>query len=251
MGLVLVSYPFVGGWVASQLQSSQIATYSQASGSSGREKIVEDARTYDDERQNAPVGGRGDAHYESVLSFKGTDVMSRIVEPSASIDLPVYHGTDAATLERGVGHLFGSDMPVGGVGRNSVLTAHTGLKAARMFDNLTRVEAGDVFYVRTGGWTGAYKVVKTLVVSPEKATTLAQRVSGRDIVTLVTCTPYSVNTHRFLVVGERTTIDENTAPIPVKGKTASALPLVWALIGLVAIIGVCAWKMRLVGGAYD
>lgn len=244
IGVCLAFYPFVGGWVASIVQSDQIASYSQESTTVGWEKVVEAARAYNASKTVMPSAGGGDEEYRSQLVFGVSDVMSRVVVPTVGIDLPVYHGTEAGTLERGAGHLFGSDLPVGGADRNSVVTAHTGLRASRMFDRLKDVKIGDVFYVRTGGWTGAYRVTMKEVKTPEEASLMSQRVAGRDLVTLVTCTPYSVNTHRLVVVGERTWFDESHDPIPIEGRRESVWPVWAAGVAVLVVLGVGVWSWR-------
>lgn len=148
--------------------------------------------------------------YLQQLNLSG--VMARIVIPSIDVDLPVYHGTRADTLERGVGHLFGTDLPVGGDNTHSVLTGHSGLQTATLFDNLTDVKIGDSVYLDVYGQKLRYVVYDTQVVLPDHATGLEKQ-DGRDLLTLITCTPYGVNSHRLLVHAER-------APMDAQGETA-------------------------------
>lgn len=129
--------------------------------------------------------------------------MARVRVPSAGIDLPVYHGTSTDVLAHGVGHLYGTALPVGGEGNHAVLTGHTGLATLTMFDNLTHIKVGDVFTVEVMGKTMAYKVDQIETVLPDQVEALRAD-EGRDLLTLVTCTPYGINSHRLLVRGERT-----------------------------------------------
>ncbi|MDU3176027.1 MAG: class C sortase [Corynebacterium striatum] len=129
--------------------------------------------------------------------------MARVRVPSVGIDLPVYHGTSTDVLAHGVGHLYGTALPVGGEGNHAVLTGHTGLATLTMFDNLTHIKVGDVFTVEVMGKTMAYKVDQIETVLPDQVEALRAD-EGRDLLTLVTCTPYGINSHRLLVRGERT-----------------------------------------------
>lgn len=140
-------------------------------------------------------------HYLQVLRQVGP--MARVRVPSVGIDLPVYHGTSTDVLAHGVGHLYGTALPVGGEGNHAVLTGHTGLATLTMFDNLTHIKKGDVFTVEVMGKTMAYKVDQIETVLPDQVESLRAE-EGRDLVTLVTCTPYGINSHRLLVRGERT-----------------------------------------------
>ena len=123
--------------------------------------------------------------------------------PCISVNLPIYHGTDAEILERGVGHLAASSIPVGGKSTHSVLTGHTGLSSAKLFTDLTEMKNDDLFFIHVLDRTLAYKVDQISVVKPEDTEKL-QIIDGKDYVTLVTCTPYGVNDHRLLVRGVRT-----------------------------------------------
>lgn len=141
--------------------------------------------------------------YLSLLSVDASGIMTYIEIPKIGVYLPVYHGTDAETLEKGVGHLEGSSLPVGKAGTHCILSGHTGLNRAKIFTDLPDLEIGDLFFLHTLGKTLAYQVDQMLVVEPDNISAL-QIESGKDYVTLVTCTPYGVNTHRLLVRGVRT-----------------------------------------------
>ena len=143
-----------------------------------------------------------DAEYLSLLDIAGNGVMCHIEIPKIKVDLPVFHGVSLSTLEKGVGHLEGSSLPVGGTGTHSVMTAHTGLNSSKLFTDLVELEIGDEFYVYTLDQILAYRVDNILVVEPEDVGALSM-VEGKDYVTLVTCTPYGINSHRLLVRGVR------------------------------------------------
>lgn len=139
--------------------------------------------------------------YYDVLDF-GDGTMAELLIPDIEVDLPVYHGTEDAVLEQGVGHLYQTSLPIGGESTHSVLIGHTGLPGALLLSHLEQLEAGDRFYIRVMNETLTYQVDQILVVEPHDTSAL-EIVQGEDYVTLVTCTPYGINTHRLLVRGTR------------------------------------------------
>ena len=153
---------------------------------------------------NAPKFPDGD--YETLLDL--TDAMATIVIPAIKVNLPVYHGTETETLEKGVGHLEATSLPVGGVGSHAVLSAHCGLPSAELFTNLSKLQLGDVFEIEVLGRTLYYQVDAINVVEPTD-TSLLYIDPEQDYVTLVTCTPYGINSHRLLVRGTRVFPEEN------------------------------------------
>lgn len=146
--------------------------------------------------------------YLGQLHRTDSGIMARIRIPSINVDLPVYHGTAPTTLEHGVGHLFGTALPVGGSGTHSVLTAHRGLPEAELFTHLDRVREGDLIEIVVYDQLVHYRVTGIQVVLPHETSSLVP-VPGADLLTLVTCTPYAVNSHRLLVTGERVEVEEN------------------------------------------
>lgn len=141
--------------------------------------------------------------YNNILNLDHSGIMGYLEIPCISVNLPIYHGTDAEILERGVGHLAASSIPVGGKSTHSVLTGHTGLSSAKLFTDLTEMKNDDLFFIHVLDRILAYKVDQISVVKPEDTEKL-QIIDGKDYVTLVTCTPYGVNDHRLLVRGART-----------------------------------------------
>ncbi len=142
--------------------------------------------------------------------------MARIVIPAIEVDLPIYHGTSETVLNKGVGHLFGTALPVGGAGTRSTLTAHSGLADAVLFTFLERLKPGDVFHIEVYGERLSYRVFEIKQVEPHDTQTIAP-VPGRDLVTLVTCTPIGINSHRLIVTGERiATIVDEDHPVPAE-----------------------------------
>ena len=162
--------------------------------------------------------------------------MANIKIPSINVNLPIYHGTENATLDKGIGHLFGTALPVGGESTHTVLTGHTGLGNATMFDQLTSVKMGDYFYIETAGRHLKYQVTDIRVVLPHETESL-NKVEGKDLATLITCTPYGINTHRLLVTGERVPMDDEAAAAEAaQVKGAVMKPWMIAVLASVAVI---------------
>ena len=172
--------------------------------------------------------------YDNILNIAGDGVMGAVEIPSIDVYLPIYHGTDSKSLEKGAGHLENSSFPVGGKGTHSIISAHTGLPSAKMFDNLTEVKEGDIFYIHVLNRTLAYEVNQIKVVLPENISDLLIN-KNRDYVTLITCTPYGINSHRLLVRGERIPYREAKK----KDKSESKTNNMWkayALVGVLAVV---------------
>lgn len=140
--------------------------------------------------------------YDELLNIRGDGIMGYLEIPKLGVELPIFHGTEEETLDRGLGHLLGSSLPVGGTGTHCVITGHSGLAGRRMFSDLDKLELMDVFYLKVLDETLAYTVIEINTVLPEDTSELAINPQGDDV-TLVTCTPYGVNTHRLLVRGAR------------------------------------------------
>lgn len=141
--------------------------------------------------------------YERVLDITGTGIMGYIDIDKIGVELPIYHGTSESTLAVAAGHLEGSSLPIGGIGTHSVLSAHRGLPSARLFTDLDKLEEGDTFRITILNETYTYRINKVSIIEPED-TEFLQPVPGKEYCTLMTCTPYGINTHRLLVRGERT-----------------------------------------------
>ena len=150
--------------------------------------------------------------YDTLLNVREDGLMGYVEIPAIGVNLPIYHGTEESTLDRGVGHLLGSSLPVGGTATHCVLTGHSGLAGQKMFSDLNLLKEGDIFFLRVLGQTLAYKVVEIYTVLPEDTGKLTID-AGRDLCTLVTCTPYGVNSHRLLIRGERAEYEEAVSVI--------------------------------------
>ena len=162
--------------------------------------------------------------------------MGRVVIPDINVDMPIYHGTSEETLLKGVGHLYGTALPVGGEGTHSVMTAHSGLAEHRMFTDLPDLDIGDTFTVETFGEQVYYRVTEMAEVLPHETESLVPD-SDRDLMTLITCTPIGVNTHRMLVTGERTELPEQEAQYPMDAEV-QGFPWWAAILGAALLLGV-------------
>ncbi|WEV52889.1 class C sortase [Bifidobacterium sp. ESL0704] len=195
------------GKVASEYHRAQ--SYNRRIFESGQAQLGEYTDPFDKGGAKAKPLSEKDTEYQSLLN-DGTGVMGVIRIPKISVKMPIYHGTSDEVLLHGAGHLYGTSLPVGGPSTNAVLSGHTGLSSALLFTRLDELKQGDIFYVQTLNRTMGYRVVGIHVIKPSD-THLYKVVPGRDLVTLMTCTPYGVNTERLIVTGTRQPIPE---PIP-------------------------------------
>lgn len=217
IGAGLLLFPTVVSWFSQLEQSERIndlsADVADLSAETLRERLQE-ARSYNagltDDGANIAANERlplaeqpeQNGDYGSILQADAEGLMARLKIPAIDLDLPIYHGTSNAVLEHGVGHLEGTAVPVGGASTHSVLTAHRGLATSELFTHLDRVQLDDTFTIEVFGQVLTYRVVDTRVVEPSETESLLP-IDGRDLITLVTCTPLGVNSHRILVTGER------------------------------------------------
>lgn len=217
VGISVLLYPVVSTQWNNYIQRQVIEEYSSEITEVPQEQLnaaVEAAREYNANSGSGPIldpwlarvseDNQDYQHYLEQLS--GLQAMSQVSIPSIDSSLPVYHGSTEEVLQKGLGHLYGTSLPVGGEGTHSVITGHTGLTTSTMWDNLVDVKEGDAIYVNTFGEKMKYQVTSTEVVLPHETESLAQQ-PGKDLITLITCTPYGVNSHRLLVHAERVPLD--------------------------------------------
>ena len=257
LGVLTVLYPTISSWMAQYQQSRQIVGYTMSVsdiGPQGRLDALAEAHRYNaaitggavvDAFTRLPVADRSEAafDYHGLLAADHRGLMARLRIPAIDVDLPIFHGTSEAVLLEGIGHLEGTALPVGGADTHSVLTGHRGLAEATMLNDLDTVDVGDRFTIETFGEVLTYEVVTTAVVEPHETQDLYPQ-PNRDLVTLVTCTPIGVNSHRILVTGERVT------PTPVHDvATAGEEPTVphfpWWTVALglsLAGLSVYVWR---------
>lgn len=243
VGAALFFYPLVSNVLAGMSQTRAIESYDRSVAAMAEERLNEEwarAERYNESLAGDPVRdpfleGSGRAlpqEYVEVLDVGGT--MGFLDIPKISVHLPIYHGTDDEVLAKGVGHIRQTALPVGGAGTHSVLTGHTGLPNAQLFTDLDRLELGDEFVLTVLGRKLAYRVDAINVVLPDQ-TALLDPTPGEDRVTLITCTPYGVNSHRLLVRGERVDYVEPAIPAPAAGLVLGTSAKILAVMGLSAL----------------
>ena len=218
MALLLTLYPIISNLYNQHHQSTIHTAYEeviQQADTRELERIRELAKAYNEaiipgtaeEAYSQTALQEASADYESQLDPGGSGIMGYVEIPRISVNLPIYHGTDSSTLERGTGHLLGSSLPVGGISTHAIITGHSGLATQKMFTDLEQLQPGDVFYLHVLGEVLAYQVFYRESVPPYDTTRLGI-IQGKDYCTLITCYPTGVNTHRLLVQGERIPYEE-------------------------------------------
>lgn len=247
IGLAVLLYPPVSMKWNSYRQSRLVSAYEQeVNDSQSQARNIEQVTAAQKYNQTlfAPAvpdafairNGVRDAFYEKLLNISGNGMIGHIDIPAIKVDLPIYHYTTPEVLEKGAGHLLGSALPVGGTSTHSVISAHRGLPTAIMFTNLDRLEPGDHFYYHVLGQVFAYEVDQIQTVKPSELDSL-KAATGEDLSTLVTCTPYGVNSHRLLVRGHRIPYSETVLEEDVAHSHSSISYkrlLISVLIGLAA-----------------
>lgn len=235
-GLSLLLYPSFSNYWNSRHQTRAIATYQEEVANLEEdiyEEILGNAHRYNE--QLALLGSSlflsdgQQEEYQKQLNLSGDGVMGYIEIPSISCFLPIYHGTDETVLQFAVGHLEWSSLPVGGAGTHTVLSGHRGLPSARLFTDLDKLREGDVFVFRILDEVLTYEVDQILIVEPDETDSLVMQ-EGKDLCTLVTCTPYGINTHRLLVRGHRIENLADSASVRVTADAARIDPLVIAAV---------------------
>lgn len=214
IGLVISLYPLISNMYAKKSQMSVITNYQKEIDNSNEQRIVQEkdlANTYNRKLNQTVILSdpfdpnaisMADEKYYEILNFTDDNVMAYIKIPRIDVNLPIYHGTDSEHMLKGVGHLVGTSLPVGGNDTHSVLSAHSGLSSADLFTNLANLDNGDLFYIYVLDEILAYEVDNIKVVKPTETDDL-RIVKGEDYITLVTCTPFGINSHRLLVRGHR------------------------------------------------
>ena len=224
IALSVLLYPTISNYLYEKNSSTIVADYDrnvQNISDEEKEEAIRLAREYNARlSENQGTLGDGfsedgfvDEEYESLLNSYDIGMMGYIHIPKIDVELPIYHGTKESVLQVGVGHLRNTSLPVGGESTHSVLTGHRGLPSRMLFTDLDQLKTGDIFYVKILGETFAYEVDQIKTVLPEETEGL-QIVEGQDYITLITCTPYGINTHRLLVRGHRIPYEEAIEKVP-------------------------------------
>ena len=260
-GLSLLLYPTVSDYWNSLHASQAVADYAENVRNLEAEKyeqVLQDAKSYNQmlpyEQTTFALSEEEKEAYDALLDISGTGVMGYIEIPTVNISLPVYHGTEDAVLQIAVGHLEWSSLPVGGESTHCVLSGHRGLPSAKLFTNLDKLVVGDKFVMRVLDEVLTYEVDQILIVEPTVVSTLIIE-AGKDLCTLVTCTPYGINSHRLLVRGHRIENQDEAQAIRVTSDAIQIEPLIVApavalpmLLVLLVILLVSGGKTKSAGG---
>jgi sortase A len=248
VGIGLLVYPTVSDWWNTKTQSRAIATYQQTVNdltTEEYEKIIAKAREYNERllELDFPLEDYEELDdYYDVLDVSGTGVMGYITIPQLNLQLPVYHGTSAEVLNIAIGHLQGTSLPVGGESTHAVVMAHRGLPSARLFSDLDQLVVGDTFTITVLNEVYTYEVDKISIVLPSETDEL-NIIEGGDYVTLVTCTPYGVNTHRLLVRAKRIENEEAETKVVVPADATQVDPMIVVpcIAGPLVLIMIIIW----------
>ena len=251
IGLSLLLYPTVSDYWNSFHQTRAIAAYTDVVENlddESYEKMLEEAHAYNNtltNSNNRVILTEEEETYESLLDITGTGIMGYIEIPSIRCSLPIYHGTDDAVLQIAAGHVPGSSLPVGGESTHCVLSGHRGLPSAKLFTDLDELTVGDIFVLHVLDEVLTYEVDQIHIVEPEDLDLLGIE-EGQDLCTLVTCTPYGINSHRLLVRGHRIENLESASSARVPADAVQVDPvmvapvvaapmllilLIWVLVG--------------------
>lgn len=249
IGLSVMLYPIVSDYWNSRTQSRAVATYNETVESMDyeeRDRMLEAAEEYNVKLlglETPFVNYDQIDGYEELLDVSGTGIMGYVTIPKIDVELPIYHGTDDAVLQVAAGHLKGSSLPVGGAGTHSVLSAHRGLPSASLFTDLDEMEEGDTFTITVLDRSMTYQVDQIRIVEPQEIEEL--RIDpAEDYVTLMTCTPYGINSHRLLVRGVRTADADAGDYVPADAHQVNTILVAIALAILLLLLTLAAMLIR-------
>lgn len=214
VGVLLCAFPLLSSIYTGVEQNNMLSTYKSevtATDTQTIEEQVELAHEYNEalfQISNSSVGDistdiLSDESYNSILDITGKGIIGTIEIPKIDVNLPIYHGTDDDVLSNGIGHIQTSSFPVGGINTRTVVSGHRGLPNAKLFTRLDELVKNDLFYFKVGGETLAYKIYKIEVVKKDEAPDVIGIEEGKDLATMITCTPYGINTHRLIITGKR------------------------------------------------
>jgi len=252
VGLSVMLYPIVSNWWNTREQRRVIENYKAIiyeMDSDETERLIKEAHEYNDQLAGlyAPfINYEQVSGYEDILNVSGTGVMGYITIPVIHVEFPIYHGTSEEVLNVAAGHLQGSSIPVGGKNTHAVISAHRGLPSAKLFTDLDKMVVGDTFTITILDQVLTYEVEEILIVKPEEVDKLAIIPDG-DYVTLMTCTPYEVNTHRLLLRSHRieTVYDEAEVKVNPDASQVDPMLVVPIIFAVLTIALICFW---IIGG---
>lgn len=231
MGFLLCMYPLFSSIYDQHQQNKMISTYFTSVEQFSDEDLtqqIDEARQYNENLYRGYVV----SDYEKIMCLTDNGMIAQIQIPSINVSLPIYHGTSEDVLSVGVGHLPSSSFPVGGINTRAVLTGHRGMASAKLFTRLDELEINDYFYINVGKEVLAYKIMEIEVIEPEQLEKLSI-VDNEDLVSLITCTPYGINTHRLVITGKRTPYSREAK---TKTKHMSLRESLFVLIPIILLI---------------
>ncbi len=251
-GLFLCAYPLVSSFIEQRYQEAAVATYQskvEATDAARLQQTLEQAQRYNEmlwQTKGVIVSEiqeeiLNDQNYQEKLKVSKSGIMGAIRIPKINVMLPVYHGTDEEILKNGVGHMQESSLPVGGENTHCLLTGHRGLPNSKLFTRLDELKTGDLFFLETCNEKLAYRVNGIEVIAPEDVDGLGIQ-AGKDLVSLITCTPYGLNTHRLVVTGERIPYTEEAEQeiqaemLSLRELLFAALPFLFLSAGVLQLI---------------
>lgn len=254
LGVAIVAYPVISDHRNSKIQSKAISDYKEVvdnASESQLERMKVAAQLYNQALYESQKGDKplpeGTSDYEDILNINGDGIMGYIVIPMIDVELPIYHGTDENVLQVATGHSETSSLPVGGENTHAMILGHRGLPFVRLFNDLDQLEKGDYFELHILNDVLCYEIYDIVIVEPKELSSL-RIMGGEDIVTLMTCTPYGINTHRLLVKGKR--IEKSEVDLLVSSearrinRTYVAIAVCLALWAAVMIFMICVSLKR-------
>ena len=247
-GFLICIFPVISNIVERQRQADAVATYRQTMEKEDEEEIEEkwrQANEYNEmlfQAKGGIVEETEEKKYEELLNIHGTDIMGSLEIPKIQVELPIYHGTTDEVLSNGIGHLEGTSLPIGGENTHSVLTGHRGLPSSKLLVRLDEMKIGDLFFIHTYKEVMAYKVEEIMVVKPED--TAWMEIKGeKDLVSLVTCTPFGINSHRLIVTGHRVDYKEKEY-IKIKPQFPSVREIIITVFPILFVVSIVVIEIK-------
>ena len=247
-GFLICIFPVISNIVERQRQSDAVATYRQTMEKEDEKEIEEkwrQANEYNEmlfQAKGGIVEETEEKKYEELLNIHGTDIMGSLEIPKIQVELPIYHGTADEVLSNGIGHLEGTSLPIGGENTHSVLTGHRGLPSSKLLVRLDEMKIGDLFFIHTYKEVMAYKVEDIMVVKPED--TAWMEIKGeKDLVSLVTCTPFGINSHRLIVTGHRVDYKEKEY-IKIKPQLPSVREIIVTVFPILFVVSIVVIEIK-------
>ena len=247
-GFLICIFPVISNIVERQRQADAVATYRQTMEKEDEKEIEEKWRQANEYNEMLFQAKRGiveeteEKKYEELLNIHGTDIMGSLEIPKIQVELPIYHGTEDEVLSNGIGHLEGTSLPIGGENTHSVLTGHRGLPSSKLLVRLDEMKIGDLFFIHTYKEVMAYKVEDIMVVKPED--TAWMEIKGeKDLVSLVTCTPFGINSHRLIVTGYRVDYKEKEY-IKIKPQLPSVREIIVTVFPILFVVSIVVIEIK-------